>query len=66
MDFPTLAYRPDLESGMEISGSNFYGKSIINGMLRSFRLPLLINENYGILCGRALRAAGRQAYRFII
>jgi len=33
---------------MEISGSNFYGKSIINGMLRSFRLPLLINENYGI------------------
>ena len=48
MDFPTFAYRPDLESGMEIPGSNFYGKSIINGMLRSFRLPLLINENYGI------------------
>ena len=48
MDVPTFTYRPDSESGMEISGSNFYGKSIINGMLRSFRLPLLINENYGI------------------
>ena len=41
MDFPTPAYRPDSESGMEISGSNFYGKPIINGMLCCLWLPLL-------------------------
>ena len=40
MDFPTFAYRPDSESGMEISGSYFYGKPIVNGMLCRFRLPL--------------------------
>ena len=38
--FPRLRIDQILESGMEISGSNFYGKPIINGMLRSFRLPL--------------------------
>ena len=41
MDFSTSAYRPDSESGMEISGSYFYGKPIVNGMLCRFRLPLL-------------------------